>query len=30
LWKITDNSWTNVTAYNVNGADSNFLQLQKK
>jgi hypothetical protein len=30
LWKITDNSWTNVTAYNVNGADTNFLQLQKK
>jgi hypothetical protein len=30
LWKITDNSYTNVTAYNLNGADTNFLQLQKK
>jgi hypothetical protein len=30
LWKITDNSWTNVSAYNLNGADTNFLQLQKK
>ena len=30
LWKITDNSYTNVSAYNVNGADTNFLELQKK
>ena|SRR6476620_724397 len=30
LWKITDNSYTNVSAYNVNGVDTNFLELQKK
>jgi hypothetical protein len=30
MWKITDNSYTNVSAYNVNGADTNFLELQKK
>jgi len=29
-WKITDNSYTDVSAYNVNGADTNFLQLHKK
>ena len=29
-WKITDNSYTDVSAYNVNGADTNFLQLEKK
>ena len=30
IWKIMDNSWTYVKAYNVNGVDSNFLDLQKK
>jgi hypothetical protein len=30
VWKLTDNSWTYVKAYNVNGADTNFLDLQKK
>ena len=29
-WKITDNSYTDVLAYNVNGVDTNFLELQKK
>ena len=28
--KITDNSYTDVLAYNVNGVDTNFLELQKK
>ena len=30
VWKITDNSWTQVKAYNVIGADTNFLELLKK
>ncbi len=30
LWKLIDNSWTDVKAYNLNGADTNFLRLQKK
>ena len=30
LWKITDNSYTYVSAYSVNGADTNYLKLQKK
>jgi hypothetical protein len=30
LWKITDNSYTYVKAYNLSGADTNFLDLQKK
>ena len=30
LWKITENSWTNVRAYNLIGADTNFLELQNK
>jgi hypothetical protein len=30
VWKITDNSWTQVKAYNVVGADTNFLELLKK
>jgi len=29
-WKILDNSWTYVKAYNVSGVDTNFLELQKK
>ncbi len=30
VWKITDNSWTDVRAYTTSGADTNFLELQKK
>ena len=30
VWKLIDNSWTYVKAYNVIGADTNFLDLQKK
>jgi len=30
VWKLIDNSWTYVKAYYVNGADTNFLDLQKK
>lgn len=30
VWKITDNSWTRVKAYNVVGVDTNFLDLKKK
>jgi len=29
-WKLMDNSWTYVKAYNVSGVDTNFLELQKK
>jgi|ERR1700730_1403753 len=29
-WKITDNSYTYVSAYYVNGVDTNYLKLQKK
>ena len=30
VWKVTDNSWTNVSAYDVVGVDTNYLKLQKK
>jgi len=30
VWKLIDNSWTYVKAYYVIGADTNFLDLQKK
>lgn len=30
LWKITENSWYDVTAYNRVGADTNWLKLRKK
>ena len=30
VWKLIDNSWDYVKAYNTSGADTNFLELQKK
>jgi hypothetical protein len=30
LWNITDNSFTDVKAYNLSGSDTNYLELQKK
>ena len=30
VWKLIDNSWTYVKAYSTSGADTNFLELQKK
>ena len=30
MWKITENSWYDVTAYNRVGADTNWLKLRKK
>jgi len=29
-WKITDSDWSYVKAYSTSGADTNFLDLQKK
>jgi len=30
VWKLIDNDWDYVKAYNTSGADTNFLELQKK